>query len=192
MLWPLVLPFKITFWALLGFVALLTLVSPAFKWDRGRTFFVSALFACVVFFPSCAGIQSVLDAHRFGTFSYDAFHEVDDFRVERYLPTRARNITVEKFPMGHRAKYEITKPELVAYLDDLWRRAGENSATSRDDLDDGSVRSYDQFSHQFDGLNWPVLKTAVELHSPKQNDGGGATYYFDESTNTVYHRAGYW
>lgn len=44
----------------------------------------------------------------------------------------------------------------------------------------------------FADLKWPALKNPIEFHSPIENDGGGATYYFDATTDTAYHRAGYW
>ncbi|QDV67047.1 hypothetical protein Poly24_07380 [Rosistilla carotiformis] len=192
MLWPIVLPFKITFWSLAGLVSLLTLLSPVLKWKRGKTFLIASLLACLAFIPSCAGIMAVLDAQRFGVFSYGTYSEVQDFRIERYLPTSAREITLDKFAMGHRAKYAITKTELTSYLDTLWLKAGRYSAISREELDDGSSVPFDQIAHDFDGLNWPKLSTAIRFYSPIQGDGGGATYYFDPSANIAYHRAGYW
>ncbi|WP_417737251.1 hypothetical protein [Rosistilla oblonga] len=192
MLWPIVLPFKIAFWSLAGIVSLLTLLSPALKWNRGKTFLISSLLGCLAFIPSCAGIMTIVDGQRFGIFNYGTYAEVQDFRIERYLPTSARDITLDKFAMGHRAKYTITETELTTYLDSLWIEAGTNSAISRDALDDGSSVSFDQIAHDFDGLNWPLLSTVIQFHSPIQGDGGGATYYFDPSTNIAYHRAGYW
>ena len=192
MLWPIILPFKIAFWSLVGIVVLLTLVSPVLKWKLAKTFLVSSVFACVAFIPFCAGIMSILDAQRFGVFSYGSYSEVQDFRIERYLPTTAREITLDKFAMGHRAKYSIAKTELLSFLDAIWLDAGEYSAISRDELDDDSIVPFDQVAHEFDGLDWPAFKTVIQFHSPVQGDGGGATYYFDPSTNTAYHRAGYW
>ena len=94
--------------------------------------------------------------------------------------------------MGHRAKYAITRSDLVSYLDARWLELGKSSAIPRGELDDGKTVSFDRIAHNFDGLGWPVLKSVVQFHSPVQADGGGATYYFDASSNTAYHRAGYW
>ena len=192
MLWPIVLPFKITLWSLAGIVAMLTVASPAFAWPRARTFFISTLVAIVAFVPSCAAIMSIVDAHRFGIFHYDTFTEVHDFRIERYLPTTASNITVENFAMGHRAKYEISEAELRMYVDGLWAAGGEYSAVDRDEFEDGVTVDYEQFAHRFDGLGWPPFESVMLFQSPVQGDGGGATYYFDPQTSTAYHRAAYW
>jgi hypothetical protein len=132
-----------------------------------------------------------VDNHRFGVFEYDVYADVKDFRIERYLPTEARKITLDKFASGHRAKYSITKIELTEYLNGLWDRYGKRSAVSREAQGDGDNATADSYEHVFVDLGWPLFD-AIEFHSPMQGDGGGATYYFDPATNTAYHRAGYW
>lgn len=191
MIWPIVLPFTITFWILVVIVVLVTAFAPALKWRRGKTFGIIFLLCCLAFIPSCVGIMAVVDAQRFGVFQYESYADLKDFRVERYLPTQARKITLEKFAAGHRAKYSISKLELTEYLDDLWDRFGQHSAFSRDELDDGANISANSYERIFGDLGWPVFD-ALEFHSPVQGDGGGATYYFDPETDTEYHRAGYW
>jgi len=192
MLWPLVLPFQITFCVLAGLVALLTSFAPVLKWKCRAALGVSLGLAFVAFIPSCTGIMTIVDAQRFGVFEYDSFSEVDDFRVERFLPTQARGITLDKFAVGHRAKYSISESELRSYLDGLWHQYGEYSAIPRDELGDGASASAESFDYYFGDLGWPALENAIELHSPVESDGGGATYFFDPTTNTAYHRAGYW
>ncbi len=192
MLWPLVLPLKITFWSLAGLVALVTVVLPIFKWKRRNVLSVSLLVAFVAFIPSCTAVMSIVDARRFGVFHYKAYSEVRDFRIERFLPPKASDITLDKFEMGHRAKYSISEADLRAYLDGLWREYGDLSATPRDELDDGRTVTYDMFGYEFDGLDWPEMESAIEFHSPVEPDGGGATYFFDPESEVVYHRAGYW
>ena len=93
MLWPIVLPLKITFWILVAAVLTLTAAAPSLKWNRGKTFRIAMLLAFAGFVPSCVGIMSILDSHRFGTFEYASFSDVKDFRIERYLPTQAKDIT---------------------------------------------------------------------------------------------------
>ncbi len=136
--------------------------------------------------------MEIVDAQRFGTYQYSTFADVDDFRVERYLPTNAHDITLNKYAMGHRARYSISESNLTAYLDDLWDKHGEYSASSREKLHDGVPVSGESFAHYFDELGWPSFDNAMELHSPIQGDGGGATYYFDPATDIAYHIAGYW
>src|SRR5579863_8848081 len=185
MFWPLVLPFQITISLLVASVALLTTFAPMVKWKCGKMFGISLAFGCLAFIPSCMGIMAIVDFQRFGTFQYNSASEVNDFRVARYLPAEAKNISLKKFPSGHYAKYSIAKAELLSYLDALWDKYGQYSAVSRDQLHKGQPAD---FSDQvFAELKWPVLKNPIEFHSPVEDDGGGATYYFDETTNTVYH-----
>lgn len=192
MLWPLVLPLQITCCILAVVIAAGTVVAPSLKRSRRKTFVVLTIVSFVLFIPSCAGVTAIVDAYRFGTFQYSAFGDLQDFRVERYIPKVARNITVNKYAMGHEAKYSIAESELKSYLDQLWDTYGKNSAIPRDQLNDGAVASADKLKAEFAGLNWPLLENAVELHSPVEGDGGGATYYFDKESSVVYHRAGYW
>ena len=192
MLWPIVLPFKITFWGLTGFVATVALVSPWFKWRRGKAILVSTLVAFIAFLPVCAGVGAIVDSKRFGVFQYETYAEIRDFRVERYLPPTARDITIDKYAMGYRAKYKTTLVELTAYLDALWAEANDRSAVARAELEDGKLTPRDHYDYSFDGLNWTMPETAIHFHSPVQSDGGGADYYFDSDTETVLQLAGYW
>ena len=108
MLWPLVLPFKITFWVLAGLVATATVFAPVAKCRRSRTLLVSLLAAALLFVPSCSAVMAVIDANRFGLFQVASFDEMDDFRVRRYLPPEARDITIEKQAAGYRARFKIS------------------------------------------------------------------------------------
>jgi hypothetical protein len=192
MLWPIVLPFQITSGILAALVAVGTVINPIRKWGRPKTFAVLTIVAFVLFIPSCIGVNTIVDAYRFGTFQYASFDELQDFRIERFVPSTARNITVNKYAMGHKAKYTISESELKSYLDQLWDAHGEKSAIARKDLKDQSVVTPETIKTNFAGLDWPALENAVEYHSPVESDGGGATYYFSRELSVVYHRAGYW
>lgn len=192
MFWSLVLPFKITFWAMAAIVVLLTAFAPVLKWKRGTVFLTSWLMALVLFVPSCSCVTAVLDASRFGVFQHATFTDVNDVRVESYLPRAASAITVQKSAMGHRAKYSITQKELMKHLDQLWENAKGRSAVSREELGDGETVNADSLELYFRELEWPLFEPAVRFRSPVQSDGGGATYFFDPLTETAYHRAGYW
>jgi hypothetical protein len=192
MLWPLVLPLLITISLLMALIALLTALAPIVKWNRARMFGISLTLGCLALIPSCMGIMAIIDSQRFGTFQYNSASEVNDSRVARYLPVRARNISLKKFAAGHYAKYSISKADLLSYLDALWDRDGQHSKIGRDEFYDGQPPPADYIEHVFADLKWPVLKNPTEFHSPIEDDGGGAVYYFDATTNTVYHRAGYW
>ena len=192
MLWPIVLPVQLTFWIMISIVIISTLIALVAKWKPGRVFFISTSIALIAFIPSCSGIMSYLDARRFGVFQYATYGEVQDFRVERYLPDSARSITVEKTAMGHRAKYSITEGELREYMDRLWNECGERSAIARKNFNEGEVVKPDEMEYQFKDLGWRSFTKAIRFHSTVQGDGGGAEYFFDEVSSTAYHRAGYW
>jgi len=192
MLWPLILPAQITFWLLLAVVASLTALAPRVNWKRGHAFNISLVVALLAFVPSCTGVMTILDAQRFGIFQYSSFTDIHDLRIQRFLPTQAQSIELEKYAWGHRAKYSITQSELTQILDGLWHKYGPSSATPRDKLDDGKTVTDESFKHVFHGLDWLLPPEAIEFRSPVERDGGGATYFFDPKTETAYHRAGYW
>ena len=137
-------------------------------------------------------LMKFVDARRFGVFEYTSYNEVQDFRIERFLPPTARDITLEKTFMGHRAKYTITETELRKYLDGLWEAYGKKSSIPRSDLKDGEPGNRDEIETVFEGLNWPKMNESVQFHSPVESDGGGATYYFDQTSGVTYQRAAYW
>ena len=192
MLWPLELPVKITFWLLIALVLLATIVSVKLKWSPRKTFVIASLIAFIGFIPSCAIVMNVVDARRFGVFEYVSYDEVQDFRIERFLPPAARNITLEKTFIGHRAKYSISESELKSYVDGLWVAYGKHSGVARSNLKDGEPVKSQEIEMDFQGLNWPRMNDAVRFHSPVERDGGGATYFFDPTSGVTYHRAGYW
>jgi hypothetical protein len=202
MLWPIILPAEITFWLFAALIGFLTVRAPAWKWRRSRTFSLSLLSALLLFAPSCIGIMSIADTFRFGKFHHASFSNVNDFRVERYLPTAAADITLIKHPSGHLARYSISESDLKNYVDDLWKKFGEYSATPREDLHEHLLQNPMNLAEkpwipggierELQWGEWQVPGNSIELHSPVESDGGGATYFYDPATQTAYHRAGYW
>jgi hypothetical protein len=192
MLWPIVLPFKITFWCLAVLVGIATATAPVLKWKRGKTFLIISLIACVAFIPSCVGIMAVIDTQRFGVFEYDAFGDVNDFRVERYLPPAATAITIDKYPQGFRARYSVTETDLIAYLDDIWAQYGDMSVVKRGEM--YAMETVDPEHHdlQYGDLGWPPLENATEYHSPTAANGAGFSVWFSPREGIAYQRAGYW
>ena len=148
MAWPLVSPFQITISLLMALVVLLTAVAPIVKWKRGKMFVVSLAIGCVAFIPCFMGIMAIIDSQRFGTFQYNSASEVNDFRVARYLPPKARNVTLKKLPGGHFAKYSISKADLMPFLDSLRDRYGQYSAWSRDDFHEGEPVRIEEFDYR--------------------------------------------
>ena len=171
MLWPIVLPFQITSCVLLTLIVIATLAAPLAKWKRLPTFFGVLLLSLVAFIPSCAGIMNIVDAKRFGVFNYRTFQEVNDFRVERYLPPAARDITVDKYAQGFRARFTIKQSELDAYLDEVWSLHGERSAVKRGEM--SAMKLVDKESHElrFGDLGWAYLDDATEIYGPTAGNG---------------------
>ncbi len=196
MLWPLILPMKITFWTFAAIVVLVTAIAPALKWKRKSTLGLTLLAAGVLFIPSSSGLMALLDTQRFGVFEYETYAEVQDFRVERYLPPAATSITVAKTMQGFRAQYSISETDLQAYLDDSWERFRNYYPHSAPDLRIHAISdrivNAGSFDSQYGDLNWPPLKGAVEYHGPSAANGAGFTVWYSPSQQVAYERAGYW
>jgi len=137
MFWPVILPFQVTCWVLLLFVVLSTVLAPIVKWKRVSMFAVSVLLGCVGFIPSCVAVEVVIDSQRFGDFYYKSGSEVNDFRVERYLPPAARNIHLYQGGGGFCAKYTISKADFLSYFDRLWDASGRLGDMPRERLHAG-------------------------------------------------------
>lgn len=147
----------------------------------------------VTFIPSCTGIMYVLDGFRFGDFKYATFKDINDFRAQRYLPTAASDISMQKQANGYRARYSITAAEFHAYLDNLWHEYGEYSAVPRGKMmGEDTPASIEEQDAVFAELGWRPLENATVYHSPSEPDGGGATYYFDSNAGVAMQRTGYW
>jgi len=192
MLWPLILPFKITAAVLVAVIAILSLAAPRFKWRRGPVFFYSCLVGIVGFVPSCGAIMSVIDSQRFGTFEHATFAEVNDFRVERYLPPAAREITLRKHGTGFRAKFSIAQSDLDTYLNTMWNKYAIHSTTRRGEMESDRPLSADSHDDMFGDLGWEHLPDAIEYCGPQGQNGAGFTIWFSPSAEIAYERAGYW
>ncbi len=101
MLWPFVAPFKITL-ALFGVLVIaVTLLAPKFRWHQFTTFLVSLGLAAFCFVPGCLGVKALLDLSRCGIFKHAPYAEIQDPRVERYLPPTIHDITLYEPPGGN-------------------------------------------------------------------------------------------
>ncbi len=192
MLWPIVLPFQITACVLLALIVIATLAAPLVKWKRLPTFIGVLVLSLLAFIPSCVGIMNIVDTQRFGVFNYQTFKEVNDFRVERYLPPVARDITVDKYAQGFRARFTIKQAELDAYLDEVWSLYGKRSVVKRGEM--SAMRLVDKQSHElrFGDLGWAYLDDATEIYGPTAGNGAGFSVWYSPSTGIAYQRGGYW
>lgn len=192
MLWPLILPIQITAGTLLGLGLLVIACAPWLKLKRGAAFSWALLVASLLFIPSCAGVMTVLDSVRFGTFQYASFGEVDDFRVERYLPPAATDILIRKHMQGFDAKFRIGEAALDRYLESLWDEYGDLSITSRREYEQAKQETSHPTPFLDNPQEWPPLTKPVEYQSPRAANGAGFTIWYSKEDGVAYERAGYW
>ncbi|WP_442481331.1 hypothetical protein [Aeoliella sp. SH292] len=192
MFWPLVLPIQWTAAILFGLGLLAVATAPLLKRKRTATFWWVLLVVALAFIPSCTGIMTVLDSVRFGTFQYATFGDVDDVRVERYLPPAATDIRVRKHMQGFDAKFRISESALDRYLESLWDEYGDGSTFSRAEYQESKQRI--SRSHPFldDPKEWPPLTNPVEFQSPTAPNGAGFTIWYSKEDGVAYERASYW
>jgi hypothetical protein len=138
--------------------------------------------------PSCVGVKYILDPFRFGVFQYPDFAAVDDWRVERYMPDAATEITMEKPAHGNgfRAKFQIAPDDFEAWFDRSWAEGKEYSVFTREEAQEVSD------SPRFAELGWPEIQDAKLYVGPCEDDGGGYTIWYSESRGIAYEQAGYW
>jgi len=192
MFWPIQLPFQITCCL---FVALILAALCYARWSKrsaGKIIVLTFIVSMLAFIPSCIGVGVIVDQYRFGHFEHSTYAEVNDFRIERYLPTASRDINLFKHldGNGYRAKYMIDREDLISYIDENWEDWGEYSAISREDL----ARPNEEFSdgERFEDLGWSIDGVVEIFHSPVESDGGGATYYHHAESGQTLQFAGYW
>ena len=187
-----VLPFKITCGCLIAIVMIATWHAPSLKWKRPKTFFIAVGLAGLMFIPSCVGIMAIVDSQRFGVFEYGTSADVKDFRIERYLPPAAASITVHKHSAGFRARFTITEPELLKYMDETWAQYGHVAVNKREEavaLDDFLLESLAQ---RFEDLGWAPLTDAVKYEGPRAPNGDGFTIWRSADKDIAYLSSGYW
>ena len=192
MLWPVLLPLKITFWLFAAVVTLVTIAAPVMKWKRTNTCLVSVAIAVLAFVPSCTAIMAVIDAQRFGVFEIATFDAVDDFRVERCLPPASREIIIDKYAMGFRARFSISQRDLDKWFDDYWRRYGEYSVSDRDESATVTRVERKYLQTVFDGLGWELPARTTVYEGPATGNGAGFTLWYNPDTETAFQRGGYW
>ncbi|MGI9473688.1 MAG: hypothetical protein ACR2NZ_19250 [Rubripirellula sp.] len=190
MLWPLVLPFKITFWVFASLLGVSVIVAPLLKRKRSRVFLWGFPMALLAFVPSCSIVMSVIDKSRFGVFEYDALVDVQDERVERYLPPSARDITLDKYGQGYRARYQIEPDALEDWFDGMWNQFGEYSVVAKANPAIKTI-SPETFDLQFSGLGWPRPGEVTEYHGPFASNGAGFTIWYDAESGIAYERGHY-
>lgn len=188
MFWSAILPFQITvvLWAVI--IIAVTYYAPKLGRKRVSTAWLSIALAFLMFIPSCMVIQTVAAPFRSGVFHYDSFAQLNDWRVERYLPEFATDITLEKpaHTNGFRAKFVIPKTALEEWFDESWEQGKGYSVFDRKEAQEISA------SPKFSELGWPELPDAEQYVGPCESDGGGYIIWYSETEGIAYEDAGYW
>jgi len=174
-------------------VILATAVAPRFRKPRWKVLRGGICLTILLFVPSCSMIMRGLDHFRFGTFHYSTTAEVNDFRIERYLPVSATEITVVKSPSGFAAKFKIDKTSLEQWQDELWGKWEEFAVYPRYQEEEVEIpESLMPFLPRYYGeLNWPPLEKPIKYEGPRAENGAGYTIWFSESEGIAYQGAGY-
>ena len=191
MLWHLVLPFKITFWTLGVVLGITVLVAPSMGRRRSRVFLWGFPMVLVTFIPSCSVVMHFLDKSRFGVFDYDVTPTINDLRVERYLPPEARELTVDRYARGYRARYLVESDVLEDWFDAVWEGFGEYSVDAKIPPEFTTL-SQQAFDEAFGGLGWPRPTEVVFYQGPVAENGAGFSIWYDAETGFAYESATHW
>lgn len=189
MFWPVILPMQITLLGMIGVNVVAVLIAPKLKWRRPRVFAWSILLGVLGFVPSCTAVQLVADQFRFGAFSYPDHESINDFRVQRFLPDAATDITVQKQSDRFRARFKIDESSLDEWFEKYWDYAEKHSIDGRHEK---RTVSAEAFARQFSGLDWVLPDEAVEYICPHAGNGAGGTIWYSRADGIAFEYAGYW
>ena len=194
MFWTLIAPVTITFWGLIACIVVATLLAPRFAVKRSNAFALSIVLGVLAFIPSCIGVHAVIAPFRFGVFHYDAYDDVNDWRVYRYLPKGSTDITLEKPSHGNgfRAKFSISQDELESWLDQQWALRGDQSRSPREKADSRRVVSGEEIAREFGDFVEGLPSAAVEYGSPVKSNWAGCNIWYSAEQGIGYADAGYW
>lgn len=193
MFWTLTTPVTVTVCGLIVCIVAATLLAPRFAVKRSKAFALSIVLGALAFIPSCMGINAAIAPFRFGVFQCDGYDDVNDWRVYRYLPQGATDITLEKPAHGNgfRAKFTMSQSELEAWIDKQWVLYGDQSEVSRAEAN-SLWGGFDRFMEEFSGFAEPLPTDAVQYGGPYAPNGAGFTIWYSPEQGVGYQRAGYW
>ncbi len=115
-----------------------------------------------------------------------------DRRVDLYLLPSARDLIIDKQGNGFRARYKITKEQVVQFLDAQWSEYGPYSVSKREESVDDSEGTRAMHDLWFGNLSWPYLKDATVYRGPTSARGTGFELWYSERNQIAYQRMGYW
>ena len=198
MFWPSITPFFSTCALAFAAVVAATWLAPRTGRSRVAAFLAACSFSFVAFIPCCIAIELALGPLRFGVFHYESGDEIGDWRVERYFPLAAREITLLKYPAGFHAEFRIERAALEAWIDERWATFGGLSMVPREpprtlDADSAGYELDDVPERGF--VVSDELRSARELvlfTTPVAGNGAGVSFVLDPRSGRCFARAGYW
>ncbi len=192
MLVPFILPLKITTAILLLLIVTAIVVAPTIRIRRSTGFLGFSILALFCFPFLFTIVASVVDSYRYGVFQYSSVDAIKDRRVDLYLPPSARDLIIDKQGNGFRARYKITKEQVVQFLDAQWSEYGPYSVSKREESVDDSEGTRAMHDLWFGNLSWPYLKDATVYRGPTSARGTGFELWYSERNQIAYQRMGYW
>lgn len=128
-----------------------------------------------------------------GKHSFATVKEIEDQRIQPWLPPQATEIDLFSERNGHFARYKINEKDFTAFMNQLWETGGKDSAHKRESMSgEGEPVSRDAMDKRFKTLGWKPLENAVTWFSPSKGSGAMTTYYYDRKAGIAYHDRGYW
>ena len=93
---------------------------------------------------------------------------------------------------GFRAKYEIEERELEFFLGVIWERFETKTGIEREHSIVSIPFSSERMKSRFESLDWAMPENIKIYAGPRWPNGGGATFYVDLDTGTVFQTASLW
>jgi len=194
MLWPFVLPLKLTLVVLAGMFLATLHVGKKRSWNAIPTFMLAVLAMPVLVIPVGFVVGSVVDCFRFGMFHYADFQEIHDFRIERYMPPVATNIDVYKHYSGngYRARFRISQTDLDTWHQQFWDEHGEFSVANQSSVDEREPVSEDDFRRWFGDFEWEQPSDLLTYTSPIAGNGAHYKIWYSPSQERAFLTSCYW
>ena len=128
-----------------------------------------------------------------GKHQFQSADMVADPRIQPYLPRKATDIEIFSERGGHYARYKVSLDDFTEFLDELWKRDGDDSVQERREIHAERKPVGPAATEKFrKAAGWEPLQDAIPFSGPTKSNGAMTTFFYDRTTGTVYHDRGYW